>query len=508
MGIFEQKHGQYGIKDSIGLMRDNKLALWALSKSDIVRWEHEIRAMQILGNNSEKWADLRNNLFATKDPVIAGHVPDTSWLKGADTTNDEYHRLIAIREQLMNNPNATLVALDISIHTTFQKFGISSNIIQTIEKRTDDVSVENFDSKFLSISNQLGHIGEVFFLEGCIAHWKCLEQISTLSLQCKMKHSYNKKNSFEYWDFHNVCRLAETKQQLSYVENTKNNKAFILSGGAGNTLASLWVMLAHLESGGNISMISGTSMGGALAAIVGSIGNDIDKITELMHDLEQGFEHEWKHYTITEKNLYIPWVPLLAKAFIEKIMIKYGVHKNTRFSDLKIPVVINAGRQYTKWEQEIVLGGWDMVHDSILASMNVPIPGFNNFGGLGRTKIDTVAMIDYAANERGNPTHWVESLGIPEENMIVVDAGYSSETWGETYGTWTRQRFLRATQRDFFAKLRISQRWGVVINIDPGLAWPGGWWKMNPMRTKNLYQLWSDWYNRVIVPKKQEKLIA
>lgn len=76
-----------------------------------------------------------------------------------------------------------------------------------------------------------------------------------------------------------------------------------------------------------------------------------------------------------------------------------------------------------------------MVHDSILASMNVPIPGFNNFGGLGRTKIDTVAMIDYAANERGNPTHWVESLGIPEENMIVVDAGYSSETWGETYGT-------------------------------------------------------------------------
>ncbi len=64
-------------------------------------------------------------------------------------------------------------------------------------------------------------------------------------------------------------------------------------------------------------------------------------------------------------------------------------------------------------------------------------------------------MLDYAANERGNPTHWIESLGIPEKDMIVVDSGYSSESWTESYGTVTRERFLRATQRDFFAKLRI-----------------------------------------------------
>lgn len=38
-------------------------------------------------------------------------------------------------------------------------------------------------------------------------------------------------------------------------------------------------------------------------------------------------------------------------------MKKYGVEKHTRFSDLKIPVVINAGRQYKKGEQEIVLAG-------------------------------------------------------------------------------------------------------------------------------------------------------
>lgn len=31
-------------------------------------------------------------------------------------------------------------------------------------------------------------------------------------------------------------------------------------------------------------------------------------------------------------------------------------------------------------------------------------------------------MIDYAANERGNPTHWLEVLGIEQKDIVDIDA--------------------------------------------------------------------------------------
>lgn len=36
--------------------------------------------------------------------------------------------------------------------------------------------------------------------------------------------------SFEYWDFHNLLILAQTKQKLSSGEH--NGKSFVISGGA------------------------------------------------------------------------------------------------------------------------------------------------------------------------------------------------------------------------------------------------------------------------------------
>ena len=448
--------------------------------------------MQVLSQDPSVWANLRNDIFASKDSVANGHTPDISKLKGADLKNIEYHRLLAIREKLVLDPEKTLSALSTSIDVVFSKYGVNSNGIQTIETQVNNTSDKNFDAQLQGILETMGHVGLTFFLEWCVTAGKCIDQVTLIARSKKSEYVHLKKTSFEYWNFHNIERLAETKQKLWSIEVWENSRAFILSGWAGNTLAWLWVIQSHLQSGGTISAISGTSMGWALAAIVWSIGNDVTRITELMHDLQNGFDVDGKHHSITEYNLYIPWVPLLAKVFIERIMKKYGVEKHTRFSDLKIPVVINAGRQYKKWEQEIVLAGWDLVHDSILASMNVPLPLVSNFGWLGRTKIDGVAMIDYAANERGNPTHWIESLGIPEKDMIVVDSGYSSESWTESYGTVTRERFLRATQRDFFAKLRIFLKGWMIMDINPALAWEWGGWKMNPKITQNLYRLWID----------------
>jgi hypothetical protein len=48
MGLIEQKHHQYGVADTIGVMRDIKLAAGALSASESARSSFEIRAMQAL----------------------------------------------------------------------------------------------------------------------------------------------------------------------------------------------------------------------------------------------------------------------------------------------------------------------------------------------------------------------------------------------------------------------------------------------------------------------------
>lgn len=76
---------------------------------------------------------MRNDVFASKDSVVNGHTANISKLKGADLTNTEYHRLIALREKLVQDPQATLTAISASIDTVFESYGISSNDIQTIE---------------------------------------------------------------------------------------------------------------------------------------------------------------------------------------------------------------------------------------------------------------------------------------------------------------------------------------------------------------------------------------
>lgn len=489
MWIFEQSKSDYGNKDPVGVMRDIDLATWALSLSDTTRAVHQARAIDLLSQKAYQWAIIRNSIFASKDRVVVNHTPDIIHLKGADAKNEEYHRLMAMREMIIANPHATLKNLDSSISQTFDRLGAKSSDIQTIAQLISKTTDQNFDIEIENIIKR-GHLWTIFFLEWCIEKWVCLEKVLEKVKILKQEHARRGTHSFEYWDYHNVLRLAETKLKLAGIEKRQNQKAFVISGWAGNTVASLWVIETHLNSWWSISSISGTSMGWAIAVIVGMIWNDVVKIREFMQDLAEWFEYMGERYHLTKLNLYIPWVPLLAKKFIEKLLLKYGITKDTKFSDLKIPVVINAGRQYKNGEQEILLWWGNNVHDSILASMNVPIPGLSNIWWIWRTPIEWVNMIDYAANERGNPTHWLELMWVKESDMVVVDAWYSSETWREDYGSGTRQRFLRATQRDFFAKERIRQKWGKIININPEPAWEGGGGKMNSERTKRLYEIW------------------
>lgn len=492
MWLFEQSKPSYGNDDTIGIMRDVQLATWALSLSDKTRSTHNARAIELLSKLPNEWANIRNTLFASKDAVVRDHTPDITKLQGADRSNLEYQRLIAMREMLLANPQVTLKALDTSIEGSLSRLWATSGDIQTIEDTVWATSEENFATQWEKISGRTWHIWKVFFLEWCVHKGKCIDQVIKIASEFKKKFESTNSKSFEYWDFHNVLRLAETKSKLNTLPNNSKAKSFVLSGGAWNTLASLGVILTHIQSGWAIWSISWTSMWWVIAALIGMIWNDVPKIQELMKDLKSWFHYLWIDYAIPTGNLYMPWNARKAKALIEPLISRYGISRNTKFSDLKIPVIVNAGRQYKKGEQEIVLWWSDNIHDSILASMNVPLPLWSNVWWLWTTKIEGVAMIDYAANERGNPTHWLESVGIEPKDMVVVDAGYSSETWTEKYWADTRQRFLRATQRDFFAKERIRQKWWVVINIDPEIAWPGGWGYINAPKTEKLYQLGID----------------
>jgi hypothetical protein len=271
----------------------------------------------------------------------------------------------------------------------------------------------------------------------------------------------------------------------------------VISGWAGNTLASLWVILAHLEAGWTIQALSGTSMGAMIAVLIWSIWNEKDKVVWLIDDIIQWFTIDGEKFSIPKWDLYKPWNARRAKKYIEKLLYLHWIEKDTTFEKLKIPVIVNAGRQYKGWEQEIVLWWGDNIHNAILASMNVPIPGFSNYGWIGTTKVDWVALIDYAANERGNPNHWIETLWIHWRDEILIDAGYSSETWNEDSPTKTRKIFLRATQRDFFAKLRTLRQWWQVYNIDPSLAWKnssGG--IIHPKKTRLLIAQGKELYNK------------
>lgn len=94
-----------------------------------------------------------------------GHTTNISKLKGADLTNLEYHRLIALREKLVQDPGKTLTAISTSIDSVFSKYGINSNSIQTIETTVNNIDSSNFENQLQGISETMGHVGFTFFLE-------------------------------------------------------------------------------------------------------------------------------------------------------------------------------------------------------------------------------------------------------------------------------------------------------------------------------------------------------
>ncbi|MBP9779468.1 patatin-like phospholipase family protein [Candidatus Gracilibacteria bacterium] len=463
MSLIGQTFPNYGNKDSVGVLRDIDLALGVgYEHPELGKLFRDIRerVIGLLDTNPDKGSELRNTIFKAKDVIArktdpASIIQDRKNMQGLDHSHFEYHRLLLFRQEMLRNPKETLTQLSSIISSTLDSYGLQPQGIQNISDFVSQTNDESFQSTLENIQKSYGHLGGIAYCEGLINRGICLNLVSEFAHEQRLKYEANKKDSMEYWDYTNIINITEARKKINSGELDQEGKSFVLSGGAGNGFVQLGVIHEFVKNGGKIKSISGTSMGATMAVMIGMIGNDSDKIAELMQDIiDANMDGSMPEKLKGNESKMLD--------VFHKLRDKFGINDTTTFNDLKIPVVINAGRQYNRGEQEVILSGNELVIPSIYASMNVPfLHKNNNIGAIGKTPIHGVNLIDYATNERGNPTHILELLDIQQKDMITIDVGYSSERGGSPF---VRRLYQRATIRDFFAKLRIKQNNGIVID--------------------------------------------
>ena len=496
MSLLWQLSSSYGKSDTVWVLRDIDLVLGLWydhpELSTLFRSTRD-KVIALLSQAPTTGVAIRNRFFEAKDEVVHDPIKNWHWLSQdnqtklvwIDMVHWEYQRLMILRQMMLQNPKKTLIALSENIENVLRDFPLPKSWISSITENIAHVNESSFEDLLKKTKTELGQIGVISFCEWCIAEWKMLSQVIEYAEIERKKIEEQKQTSMEYWDLTNIINLARTRQKIDLQEIPMWSKSFILSGWAWNAFAQLAIMQKFVEDWWKIKSISGTSMGAAVAILVWSIGNDSQKIKELMQDL-----------IVANNNGEIP--RNLVKNEYKMISVfewlreKYGIGHGTRFSDLQIPIVVNVWRQYQWWEQEVVLGWNENIVPSVLASMNVPFPHKNNnIWALGKTPIHLVNLIDYAANERWNPTHWIELLWEKQENLIVIDVGYSSENG---WSPLVRRIFQRATIRDFLAKLRILNTWGKVIDVPlsshEGYVFPDG-------AIERFFQIGQTEYDRV-----------
>ncbi len=476
----------YGNPDTIGILRDVDLVIGLLQDNHktrpICEWIRD-RIFNILANNPEKWATLRNKLYKAKDGVVKWGLLNTEnrkKLDWIDIAHVEYHNLMIFRQLLETDPDVTLKKFIDSIEDLLKEFPLDKENIFSVSEKITKTDEWNFLVMCQEVESELGYVGIVSFCEGCIAEWKCINSIISYAQEKREKLTQNKAISMEYWDFTNIINIASTKKHSTEVNETVTWwKSFVLSGGGGNAFAQLAIIQKYVMSWGTVRSLSGTSMWAMIAILVWSIGNNPVKLRELMDDFALANEHG----EIPEK---LVGKELQTMSLFERLREKYNIKQWTKFRDLALPVVVNVWRQYKWWEQEIIMGWDEEAIPSVLASMNVPSPiKNNNTWALWATPIHGINMIDYAANERWNPTHWLELIWEKQKDLIDIDVWYSSENW---WSAFVRRLFQRALLRDFFAKLRISNAGWVVMDM-PLLSWE--WYLFPKWAVERFFQIWE-----------------
>jgi hypothetical protein len=88
----------------------------------------------------------------------------------------------------------------------------------------------------------------------------------------------------------------------------------------------------------------------------------------------------------------------------------------------------------------------------------------------GKESVRGLALVDFAANEKGNPISLLTRVGIARKWIIAVDVGYSSVRYNTWAAQFSRIFFPRALLRDFTAKYGVLSEGWSVYEMDAELS--------------------------------------
>lgn len=269
-------------------------------------------------------------------------------------------------------------------------------------------------------------------------------------------------DSWEYWDYRNVLRLAQTATRLD-----GQKLSVSLSGGNSNGLAHLGALERLASADGtladSVGLVAGTSMGGIMAVL-----SSVAPIPDIQRDIVDGFTLDGRSYRLDGHTTDARDRERIMEFFLA-LGRKYGIDEGTRFCDLPMPVIVAASRDLPRGAQKILLGGDDLVIDALRAASNFRSP-LSDKPLFGDTRVDGTLLTDDAANEEGNAIDTLERLVQSYGLMVAIDVGYSSERHDTpvTHGERAKIRriFKLATTRDALWKTTLALAGGQVLDMD------------------------------------------
>jgi Patatin-like phospholipase len=471
MSFFGQSH-----IPGIGNKDYNKQDVWQNTSdiSDIIslftdQTRKEIMSLVV---QSEWLAKLKNIIYSSLRESIdrKGDVRKFGWF---DRINPLYKQLGYLYEVIVINPNLRDIffqALELDIRKTLGKTPRKNTDIN-IANMIENITPENFQKNLDDIENKVWHAGVIYCLEECVREWKVLSEVECM-IQSKQQESLANA-TLEDLDYVNLASLLAFHKKINTTEN-QEWVSFSLSGGISNAFSQLGIIKRTLASWQKIRSISGTSMGGILAILVSKAIEKDGSIDNLITVLKEKFYKKWKLYVKKiasaeqEESLQLSTKPVDQRYDIRDIFLElahaYGITDDTRFDELKIPVIVNASYQSPKWEweKEVILSGNEKIIDSVRVWANMPGRSTDNHGILGRQAVRGLALVDFAANEKWNPVSLLIRSGIMRKWIIGVDVGYSSvkyNTWAAQFSRWF---FPDALVRDFVPKFWVVNDWWLI----------------------------------------------
>ncbi len=422
--------------------------------------------------------------------------PHSHSIESVTTMNSNLRDLQTIRWMILSNPVATLKMISDNIWELLTSEWVTAEGVSMIEDSVKDCNSENFDSILNSINSTLWHTSVIFFLEHCIHESKELTKVREY-LEFKIANfSEWSRNKMEYWDYTNTINLLAFKEQIQN-NQLHDAKSVSISWWAGNMFAAFGTISEYLNSDKKIDSLSGSSMGSVISVMVSLANNDKKKLNDIMMDIEQWFELNSSRYVLS---WLVSWdnIPKL-KVFITALLNKYGIDENTRFSDLPIPVIINASRIYEWGEQEVFLWWTDTIISSIFASMNIPTKW--KLPLLWSTPVRWVELRDHSTNIKWNPVSPLRSIWTPDESIMALDGGYSSDRLFTIMSLISRIWYPDALMRDHLMKSIVMAWWGTVIDYNSPWVRSAFGYRFSEKLTRNAFLEWRRAFNRIFQEK-------